>query len=131
MKKWPTILALVICIVLIILAGCNEEAYSQTIKITIDPINISGRIAKIEYYRDRELSNSIKFIDGDGDGIIDGKSGPSVEGNWPKGWEWFDDMHNDVIVGYSTIKMVEGKIKIHNGTTYEFMPGEYECENIR
>lgn len=131
MKKWPAVLALVICTVLVILAGCNEEAYSQTIKITIEPVNITGRIAKIEYYRDRELTNSIKFIDGDGDSIIDGKSGPSVEGNWPKGWKWFDDMYNEVTVGYSTITMVEGKIKIRNGTTYEFMPGEYECENIR
>jgi hypothetical protein len=131
MKKWHKILALAIFTALVILAGCSEDTYTQSIKITIEPINITGRIAKIEYYRDRELSNSIKLIDGDGDSIIDGKSGPSVEGNWPKGWEWFDDMHNDVIVGYSTIIMVEGKIRIRNGTTYEFMPGEYECENIR
>lgn len=131
MKKKYSILALAIFTALVIFAGCSEETYTQSIKITIDPINITGRIAKIEYYRDREVSNSITFIDGDGDSIIDGKSGPSVEGNWPKGWEWFDDMHNDVIVGYSTITMVEGKIRIHNGTTYEFMPGEYECENIR
>jgi len=131
MKKWPTILALIIVSALVVPAGCSEEIYSQTINVTIDPINVTGRIAKIEYYRDRELTNSIKIIDGDGDGIIDGKSGPSVEGNWPKGWEWFDDMHSDVIVGYSTITMVEGKIIIRNGTTYEFMPGEYECENVR
>ena len=130
MKKWPTILALIIVSALVVPAGCSEEIYSQTINVTIDPINVTGRIAKIEYYRDRELTNSINFIDGDGDSIIDGKSGPSVDGNWPKGWEWFDDMYNEIVVGYSTITMVEGKIRIQNGTIYEFMPGEYECENI-
>ena len=131
MKKRSASLALAIIAALVMLTGCSEKTYNQTIYITIDPINTTGRIAKIEYYRDRELTNSINLIDGDGDSIIDGKSGPSVEGNWPKGWEWFDDMHNEVVVGYSTIKMVEGKVKIQNGKTYEFMPGEYECESIR
>ena len=130
MKKWFTILALTTFAALVILTGCSEKTYNQTINITIDTINVTGRVAKIEYYRDRELTNSINIIDGNGDSIIDGKSGPSVEGNWPKGWEWFDDMHNEVIVGYSTITMVEGKVRIQNGTTYEFLPGEYECENI-
>ena len=130
MKKWFIILGLTTFAALFILTGCSEKTYNQTINITIDTINVTGRIAKIEYYRDRELTNSINFIDGDGDSIIDGKSGPSADGNWPKGWEWFDNMHNEVIVGYSTITMVEGKIRIQNGTIYEFMPGEYECENI-
>jgi len=130
MIKKPTMIALILAIVLVITIGCRERTYTQTIRITIEPINVNGLISKIGYYRDRELVNSLTFIDGDGDSVIDGKSGPSAEGNWPKGWEWFDDLYNDVLVGYSTIAMVEEKIIIQNTNTHEFLPGEYECEYI-
>lgn len=115
---------------LILSSGCAGSTYSQTIKVTAEPINVSGLVTRIEYYQDRELVNSIHFIDGNGDGVIDGKSGPSEESHWPKGWEWFDDMYRDVIVGHSTIVVVGEKIKIQNRTTYEFLTGKYECEQI-
>jgi sporulation protein YlmC with PRC-barrel domain len=130
MIKKPTIVALILAILLIIVTGCSNGTYTQTIKITIDPVNVNGLISKIGYYRDRELVNSLTFIDGDGDSIIDGKTGPSAEGNWPKGWEWFDDLYSDVVVGYSTITKVGEKIVIQNTNTHEFLPGEYECEYI-
>ena len=130
MIKKPTVMALILAILLIIVTGCSKGTYTQTIKITIDPVNVNGLISKIGYYRDRELVNSLTFIDGDGDSIIDGKTGPSAEGNWPKGWEWFDDLYSDVVVGYSTITMVGEKIVIQNTNTHEFLPGEYECAYI-
>jgi len=130
MIKKPTVIALILAILLIIVTGCSKGTYTQTIKITIDPVNVNGLISKIGYYRDRELVNSLTFIDGDGDSIIDGKTGPSAEGNWPKGWEWFDDLYSDVVVGYSTITMMGEKIVIQNANTHEFLPGEYECEYI-
>ena len=130
MIKKPTVIALILAILLIIVTGCSKGTYTQTIKITIDPVNVNGLISKIGYYRDRELVNSLTFIDGDGDSIIDGKTGPSAEGNWPKGWEWFDDLYSDVVVGHSTITMMGEKIVIQNANTHEFLPGEYECEYI-
>lgn len=130
MIKKPTVVALLLVIFLIIVTSCSKGTYTQTIKITIDPVNVNGLISKIGYYRDRELVNSLTFIDGDGDSIIDGKTGPTAEGNWPKGWEWFDDLYSDVIVGYSTITMTDEKIIIQNGSAHEFLPGEYECEYI-
>ena len=115
---------------LILSSGCAGSTYTQTIKVTAEPINVSGLVTRIEYYQDRELVNSIHFIDGNGDGVIDGKSGPSEESHWPRGWEWFDDMYRDVIVGHSTIVVVGEKIKIQNRTTYEFLTGKYECEQV-
>jgi len=122
--------ALLLSMALIILLGCSEIGHAQTIKITVSSVNVTGLITKVEYYRDGKLLNSLNIIDASGDGIIDGKSGPSQDGNWPKGWEWFDDMYHDVVVGHSTIAVVDEKIKIQDSATYEFVTGEYECEQI-
>ena len=122
------VVVLVVAVMLIISLGCGEETYTQTIRIFVEPVSVGGLHAKIEYYRDAKLVNSINFIDGNGDGIIDGKSGPTEGGNWPKGWQWFDDLHRDVIVGHSTITITGEKVKFQDGTTYEFLTGEYECE---
>ncbi len=124
------ILGLMLVIAVILFPGCSGNAYTQTIKITAEVVNVSGLVAKIEYYRDGELVRSIHFIDGNGDSIIDGKSGPSEEGHWPKGWEWFDNLYSDVIVGHSTMAVTDAKIKIQDSNTYEFLTGEYECARV-
>jgi len=121
--------ALILATMVALFSGCRggTRTQTQTIKITVEPVDGSGLLARIEYYRDSELVNSIRFIDGDGDSVIDGKSGPKEHGNWPKGWEWFDALYNDVIIGHSTIAIVDEKIEIQDSTTYKFLPGEYEC----
>lgn len=121
------VVALILATAVILFSGCSGSTYTQTISITVEPASVSGLLAKIEYYRDSELVNSMLFIDGNGDSIIDGKSGPTEQGCWPKGWEWFDDLYCDVIVGHSTIAVVGEKIKVQDGTTYELLPAEYEC----
>jgi len=123
-------IVLVLAIAVMFFAGCNPPAYTQTIKITAEAEGVNGLLARIEYYQDSELVSSINLIDGDGDGIIDGKSGPTKEGQWPNGWRWFDDLYSDVIVGHSTIRIVGEKIRIQTATAYEFLPGEYECAAV-
>jgi hypothetical protein len=123
-------LVLLILIVITLVSGCSEGTYTQTIVISIDTVNVNGHVSKVEYFRDRALINSLKFIDGDGDDIIDGKAGPSTAGNWPKGWEWFDEMYEDVIVGETTMTFSGEKIVIKNSKTHELLPGEYECEYV-
>ena len=123
-------IGVILSAIVVLLSGCNTPAYSQTIKITAEAEGVNGLLARIEYYQDSKLVSSINLIDGDGDGIIDGKSGPTKEGQWPKGWRWFDDLYSDVIVGHSTIRIVGEKIRIQTATAYEFLPGEYECEAV-
>jgi hypothetical protein len=126
----PVIVALALAIAAIPLAGCGGSTYAQTIKVVVEPVNVSGLHAKIEYYRDAELIASMHFVDGNGDGIIDAKSGPKETGDWPRGWEWFDDLYRDVAVGHSTIKVSGDKLQFQDGTTYELVTGEYECERV-
>jgi len=144
MKKWPDVVgnrmcnaklyALVVGLILVVAAvlfpGCSGKTHAQTVKITAEPVNVTGLVVRIEYCRDGKLADSMHFIDGNGDSIIDGKSGPSGEGHWPTGWEWFDNLYNDVIVAQSTMEATGEKIKIQNSTTYEFLTGEYECATI-
>lgn len=122
--------ALILVTMVALFLGCSGDTHTQTIKITVEPVDGSGLLARIEYYRGSKLVNSIRFVDGDGDSIIDGKSGPKEQGHWPKGWEWFDALYNDVIVGHSTIAIVGEKIEIQDSTTYKFLPGEYECGRV-
>ena len=122
--------ALLLATMVALFSGCKGDTRTQTIKITVESVDGSGLLTRIEYYRDSELVNSIRFVDGDGDGIIDGKSGPKEQGHWPKGWEWFDALHDDVVIGHSTIEIADNKIKVQDGTTYEFLPGEYECGQV-
>lgn len=124
------IIPLVVAITASLFAGCGGNTHTQTIKIVVEPVNVSGLHAKIQYYRDAELVNSMHFVDGNGDGIIDGKSGPKEKGHWPKGWEWFDDLYRDVTIGHSTITLTGDKAKFQDGTTYELVTGEYECERV-
>jgi hypothetical protein len=107
--------------------GCDTPSYAQTIRIVAEPVNAAGLFAKIEYLRDGELTNSVHLIDGNGDGIIDGKSGPSEEGLWPVGWEWFDAMYADVVVGQTPMGFDGQKVVVTESSTYEFIVGEYEC----
>lgn len=107
--------------------GCDTPSYAQTIRIVAEPVNTSGLFARIEYLRDGELANSVHLVDGNGDGIIDGKSGPSEEGLWPVGWEWFDAMYADVVVGQTSMDFDGQKVVVHEANTYEFIVGEYEC----
>ncbi|TET40996.1 MAG: hypothetical protein E3J66_06040 [Dehalococcoidia bacterium] len=124
------LVALVVAMTLVLFPGCGGNTYTQTIKITVEPVNVSGLHARIECYRDAELVDSMHFIDGNGDGIIDGKSGPKEKGHWPKGWEWFDDLYRDVTIGHSTITLTGDKVKFQDGTTYELVTGEYECQRV-
>ena len=124
------LLALAVAVTASLFAGCGGNTYTQTIKVVVEPVNVSGLHAKIQYYRDTELVNSMHFVDGNGDGIIDGKSGPTEGGAWPKGWEWFDDLYRDVTIGHSTITLTGDKVKFQDGITYELVTGEYECERV-
>ncbi len=123
--------ALILATAVVLFPGCRGDIYTQTIEISVEPVDGSGLLVRIEYYCDSELANSVRFVDGDGDNIIDGKSGPVGQGQWPKGWEWFDDMYRDVIIGQSTIAVVGEKIIIQDSSTYEFLPGNYECGQAR
>ncbi len=127
---FPGALVVLVMLVLSILPGCTEQTYTQSIHIGVEQVNVGGILTRVEYYRSGELVNSVNLIDGNGDGVIDGKSGPAQPGNWPKGWEWFDDLYTDVTVGHSTITLAEDKVTVQNGTTYEFITGEYECERV-
>ena len=124
------IVALAVGIMATLFAACGGNTYSQTIKVIVEPVNVNGLHAKIECYRDAELVDSMHFVDGNGDGIIDGKSGPTEKGSWPKGWEWFDDLYRDVAIGHSTITLTADKVRFQDGTTYELVTGEYECELV-
>ena len=110
--------------------GCGPEVYSETICIAADTVNDNGLFARIEYLRDGEVVNSLHLVDGNGDGIIDGKSGPRETGNWPAGWEWFDDMYADVVVGQTAMVFDGTKVSVTEAKTYEFIVGEYQCRGL-
>ena len=121
--------AMLLCVALlasVVLAGCDSTAYSQTIRITAEPMNVDGLFARVEYLKDGKVENSVHLVDGDGDGVIDGKSGPSSEGNWPDGWRWFDRMYQDTVVGETEISFDGQKVIVTAESTYEFVVGEYE-----
>ena len=115
---------------LLVLVGCASTAYAQTIRITAEPVNVAGLFARVEYLRDGEVVSSVHLVDGNGDGVIDGKSGPRAEGMWPDGWEWFDNMSQDVVVGQSTITFDGLKVVVREVSEYEFIVGEYECGSL-
>jgi len=115
---------------LLVLVGCASTTYAQTIRITAESVNAAGLFARVEYLRDGEVVNSVHLIDGNGDGVIDGKSGPGEEGLWPDGWEWFDNMYKDVVVGQSTMTFDGHKVVVTELSEYEFIVGEYECRNL-
>jgi len=108
------------------LAGCSDTTYAQTIKATAETMNAGGLFARVEYLKDGDVVNSVHLVDGDGDGIIDGKSGPKSEGNWPVGWQWFDEMYVDSVVGQTIISFDGQKVVVEAAKTYEFIVGEYE-----
>ena len=121
------ILTLCVLLTAIPSIGCDSPSYAQTIRIVAEPVNTAGLFARVEYLRDGELVSSVHLIDGNGDGVIDGKSGPSEEGMWPTGWEWFDAMYADVVVGQTPIDFDGQKVVVTESSTYEFIVGEYEC----
>jgi hypothetical protein len=108
------------------LVGCSQTTYAQTIRISAETMNAGGLFARVEYLKDGDVANSVHLVDGDGDGIIDGKSGPKSVGNWPVGWQWFDEMYADAIVGQTTISFDSQKVVVDAEKTYEFIVGEYE-----
>ncbi len=112
-------------------AGCDPSAQARTIRITSAPVNVTGLFARVEYLRDGKLVNAVHLIDGNGDGIVDGKSGPKGDGNWPDGWQWFDAMYRDATVGQTTIAFDGQKVTVTAANTYEFIVGEYECGGTR
>jgi len=127
--RWAKVIALAASMALLAMpmTGCESTSYAQTIRIVAEPVNVSGLFARIEYLRDGEVANSVHLVDGNGDGIIDGKSGPSEVGMWPMGWEWFDDMYVDVVVGKTSMEFDGQKVIVNESCTYEFIVGEYEC----
>lgn len=116
-------------VVVLSATGCEKSTYSQRIRITAETMNVNGLFAKVEYLRDGKVVNSVHLVDGDGDGVIDGKSGPRAGGTWPVGWQWFDDMYADTVVGETVISFDEQKIVVKASKTYEFVTGEYEVRS--
>lgn len=109
--------------------GCQSTTYQESIRVTAEVMNVDGLFAKVEYLRDGKVANSVHLVDGDGDGIVDGKSGPKAGGSWPVGWKWFDDLYKDTVVGQTTISFDGHKIIVAAVRTYEFMAGEYEVRS--
>jgi len=107
--------------------GCSSKTYARTIRITSETVNVTGLFARVEYLRDGDVVNAVHLIDGNGDGLIDGKSGPREPGNWPEGWQWFDSMYRDSVVGQTGISFDGQKVTVVAANTYELMVGEYEC----
>jgi hypothetical protein len=108
------------------LVGCEQTTYSQRIRIVADPMNAGGLFAQVEYLRDGKVANSVHLVDGDGDGVIDGKTGPKSGGTWPVGWQWFDNMYDDTVVGETRIAFDGQKVVVTAEKTYEFVVGDYE-----
>jgi len=106
--------------------GCETAAHSEKIRITAESMNADGLFAKVEYLRDGKVANSVHLVDGDGDGVVDGKSGPRTGGTWPAGWVWFDDMYEDTVVGQTVMSFDGQKVVVTAAKTYEFVAGEYE-----
>ena len=123
------VIALALGMVAVVCSGCRgaEKEYDQSVKITVEPMSQNGVLLMMEYYRDSELTTSMRLIDGDGDGVIDGKSGPTEKGQWPKGWGWFDDLYEEVTVGQTTMSESGGKVAIQDeATSHELRAGEYQ-----
>ena len=123
------VLLCALSVVALAATGCEKSTYSQRIRITAETMNVDGLFAKVEYLRDGKVVNSVHLVDGDGDGIVDGKSGPKAGGTWPVGWQWFDDLYTDTVVGETTISLDEQKVVVKAAKTYEFMVGEYEVRS--
>ena len=121
----PGFVLLCLCLV-----GCGTEVHSEMIRVSAETVNTDGLFARVEYLRDGEVTNSVHLVDGNGDGVIDGKSGPREEGNWPPGWEWFDDMYSDVVVGQTAMVFDGTKVTVTEAKTYEFIVGEYQCRGL-
>ncbi len=122
-------LTALLCVIVLALGGllgCETTVYSQSVRIVAEPMNVDGLFATIEYLRDGRVVNSVHLVDGDGDGVIDGKSGPKSDGNWPAGWLWFDKLYRDTVVGETTISFDGQKVVVTASSTYEFVVGEYE-----
>jgi hypothetical protein len=109
--------------------GCERTPYSEAIRIVAEKVNVEGLFVRVEYLRDGKVVNSVHLIDGDGDGVIDGKSGPKTAGNWPLGWEWFDDMYTDAAVGQTVVSFDGQKVFVEATKTYEFVVGQYEVRS--
>ncbi len=109
--------------------ACENKVYSETIRVTAESMNENGLFSRVEYLRNGKVANSVHLVDGDGDGIVDGKSGPRSAGAWPAGWEWFDDMYTDTVVGETTIAFDQHKVVVTASKTYEFIVGEYEVRS--
>ena len=109
--------------------ACESKVYSETIRVTAERMNENGLFSKVEYLRNGKVANSVYLVDGDGDGIIDGKSGPKSGGTWPAGWEWFDDMYTDTVVGETTITFDQHKVVVTATKSYEFIVGEYDVRS--
>ena len=75
------LLCCVLGLVVLALAGCEKTTYAQSIRIVAEPMNANGLFAQVEYLRDGKVANSVHLVDGDGDGIIDGKAGPEAGGD--------------------------------------------------
>jgi hypothetical protein len=108
------------------LSGCSDKTYVQTIRVTAETMNDNGLFARVEYLKDGKVVNSVHLVDGDGDGVIDGKAGPKSAGNWPVGWQWFDNMYEDAIVGQTVISFDSQKVVVESAQKYEFIVGEYQ-----
>lgn len=123
---------MLLCVALLasgLLVACDSTAYSQTIRITAETMNVDGLFARVEYLKDGKVENAVHLVDGDGDGVVDGKSGPRSEGNWPDGWLWFDRMYQDTVVGETEISFDGQKVIVTAESTYEFVVGEYEVRS--
>ncbi len=105
-------------------AGC-DTTHPGTIRIVAEPMHDDGLFVQVEYLQNGNLANSVRLVDRDGDGVVDGKSGPRRTGNWPPGWVWFDSMYEDAAVGQTTISFDGDKVVVTATNMYEFLVGEY------
>jgi hypothetical protein len=129
---WRTCACLLVTLLAVALfsaTGCERTPYTESIRITAEKVNVDGLFACVEYLRDGKVVNSVHLVDGDGDGVIDGKSGPKTAGNWPMGWEWFDHMYTDAAVGQTIVSFDGQKVFVEATKTYEFVAGEYEVRS--
>jgi hypothetical protein len=127
-----------LAVVLVVLGACEGPSYTGSVRISSHPVvdqtcdlveHVAGVGARIEYLREGVVVNSLHLLDSNGDGVLDGKSGPRYAGSWPEEWLWLDSFYDDLVVGETQIALVHSVfVVVTTMDTYEFAVGEYESD---